>query len=121
MAKTVGNSKTNNSGTAGGKRADETRPKAKAKQSKVAATRARARSDKAKTPAKGKTAARPGEKKGLAKFMRDVRVEMSKVTWPTRRDLLQSTLVVLVAVTIVGFYIAGVDQVFARLMNAIKL
>ena len=110
MAKTVKNSKTNNSAADDGKRGNDTRPKAKAKaqQSKASAKSTRGRADKSKA------AARSGEKKGFTKFLRDVRVEMSKVTWPTRRDLVQSTLVVLVAVTIVGFYIAFLDLVFSR-------
>ena len=109
MAKTVKNSKSNNSAAADGKRSNDTRPKTKAKaqQSKASSKSTRGRADKSKV-------ARPGEKKGFLKFLRDVRVEMSKVTWPTRRDLVQSTLVVLVAVTIVGFYIAFLDLVFSR-------
>ena len=109
MAKTVKNSKSNNSAAADGKRSNDTRPKTKAKaqQSKASSKSTRGRADKSK-------AARPGEKKGFLKFLRDVRVEMKKVTWPTRRDLVQSTLVVLVAVTIVGFYIAFLDLVFSR-------
>ena len=38
------------------------------------------------------------------KFLRDVRIEMGKVTWPTRKDLVQSTIVVLVAVAIAAAY-----------------
>ena len=59
------------------------------------------------------------ERKGLTKFLRDVRVEMSKVTWPTRKDLTQSTIVVLVAVLIAAVYCAGLDTVFSRLTDYI--
>jgi preprotein translocase subunit SecE len=115
VAKTVKNSKTNSSASAG-KRGNASNPKAKARaqQSKASARGAKGRGDKSKTTA------RPGEKKGFTKFLRDVRVEMSKVTWPTRRDLVQSTLVVLVAVTIVGFYIALLDTVFRRMIGPIE-
>ncbi|NLT93061.1 MAG: preprotein translocase subunit SecE [Actinobacteria bacterium] len=51
------------------------------------------------------------------KFLRDVRVEMGKVTWPTRKDLAQSTLVVLVAVAIAAVYTLVVDQAFLRVVN----
>jgi len=78
-----------------------------------ASKRARGKSDK------GRAAARPGERKGLFKFFHDVRIEMGKVTWPTRRDLMQSTLVVLVAVAIAASVIAVYDFVFARLVSAI--
>ena len=64
-------------------------------------------------------AARPGEKRGLVKFLRDVRIEMGKVTWPTRKDLMQSTLVVLVAVAIATVYCFGLDTVFAKTVDVI--
>jgi preprotein translocase subunit SecE len=70
-------------------------------------------------PARGKAsqktrAAKPAEKKGLMKFLRDVRIEMGKVTWPTRKDLAQSTLVVLVAVAIATAYVGVLDFAFEK-------
>ena len=53
------------------------------------------------------------------KFLRDVRVEMGKVTWPTRKDLAQSTLVVLVAVAIAAVYTFALDDVFAQIVDAV--
>ncbi len=64
-------------------------------------------------------AAKPGEKRGLMKFLRDVRIELGKVTWPTRKDLIQSTLVVLVAVAIATVYCFGLDTVFAKTVDVI--
>jgi preprotein translocase subunit SecE len=64
-------------------------------------------------------AARPAEKKGFMKFMRDVRIEMGKVTWPTRKDLLQSTIVVLVAVAIATAYTGVLDFVFSRIVETV--
>jgi len=64
-------------------------------------------------------AAKSGEKRGLMKFLRDVRIELGKVTWPTRKDLVQSTLVVLVAVAIATAYTFGLDTVFAKSVDAI--
>jgi preprotein translocase subunit SecE len=67
---------------------------------------------KAKAPAKA-------ERRGIRKFLHDVRIELSKVTWPTRKDLTQSTIVVIVAVVIAGVYIAALDGVFSNLMKII--
>jgi len=61
-----------------------------------------------------KSKARTGEKRGFMKFLRDVRVEMGKVTWPTRKDLAQSTLVVPVAVAIATLYTGVLDFVFDK-------
>jgi preprotein translocase subunit SecE len=59
-------------------------------------------------------AAKPGEKRGLMKFLKDVRIELGKVTWPTRKDLIQSTIVVLVAVAIATAYCFALDTVFSK-------
>ena len=77
---------------------------------------ARAKSQKPQQKAK---ASRPAEKKGFMKFLRDVRVEMGKVTWPTRKDLAQSTLVVLVAVAIATLYTGVLDTVFAKIVDVV--
>jgi preprotein translocase subunit SecE len=83
---------------------------------------------RAKTPAKqGRSAraraqARPaakGEKRGVGRFLHDVRVEMSKVTWPTRQDLLQSTIVVLVAVAIAAAYTGVCDFAFSQFVEVV--
>jgi preprotein translocase SecE subunit len=73
--------------------------KGKAVAKKADAKPARRGQQKSKAPARN---AKNTEKRGLTKFLRDVRIELGKVTWPTRKDLVQSTLVVLVAVGISG-------------------
>ena len=65
----------------------------------------------------GRSAAGKGEKRGLGKFFKDVRIELRKVTWPTRKDLFQSTLVVIVAVAIAGAYTGALDFVFSRIVQ----
>ena len=51
-------------------------------------------------------------------FLREVRVEMSKVTWPTWPELKGQTIVVIVAVLLISAFIGVVDLV---LSNTIKL
>lgn len=43
------------------------------------------------------------------KFIRQVEAELRKVTWPTRRETLISTAMVLVMVTIAMFFFLVVD------------
>ena len=64
---------------------------------------------------------RSGQRQGFtwSKFLRDVRVELSKVTWPTRSELIMSTIVVLVAVAIAGAYTGALDWVFGQLIKHI--
>jgi len=44
-------------------------------------------------------------------FLKEVKVEMKKVTWPTREDLTTYTAVVLIVVVIVAIYIGVVDKI----------
>ncbi len=67
-----------------------------------------------------KSSAAKGEKRGLGKFLKDVRVELRKVTWPTRKDLFQSTVVVIVAVAIAGAYTGALDYIFSSLVKFIQ-
>ncbi len=46
-----------------------------------------------------------------ATFLREVRVELKKVTWPTRKEALASTLVVLALTFISALYLFGIDGI----------
>jgi len=43
--------------------------------------------------------------------------EMRKCTWPTREQLLESTVLVLVVMAVSSAYIAGVDQILYRIIT----
>lgn len=53
-----------------------------------------------------------------ASFLKDVRVEMTKVTWPTWDELKGQTIVVIVAVLMIAAFIGIVDLF---LSNTIKV
>jgi preprotein translocase subunit SecE len=42
-------------------------------------------------------------------FLREVKMELKKVTWPSRKQTIGSTVVVLVLVTIIAFFLGVVD------------
>jgi preprotein translocase subunit SecE len=46
-------------------------------------------------------------------FVKDVRVESAKVSWPTRTELRDSTIVVIITVAIVSAFIGLVDRVLS--------
>jgi preprotein translocase subunit SecE len=50
----------------------------------------------------------------LALFIRQVVAELRKVIWPTRKELIAYTTVVVVFVLIMAAIIAGFDYVFTR-------
>ncbi len=47
----------------------------------------------------------------LKHFLSETRIEMRKVTWPTRAELIDSTKIVIVATLIVTLFIGIVDQI----------
>lgn len=53
----------------------------------------------------------------LLKYLKEVRVELSKVTWPTREEVVKLTLVILVSSLAVGLYIGGLDLIFTNILG----
>ncbi|HPL96118.1 MAG TPA: preprotein translocase subunit SecE, partial [Smithellaceae bacterium] len=52
-------------------------------------------------------------------FLTQARAELKKVTWPTRKQTLASTAVVMVVVLIVAVYLGVVDFILAKAVKAI--
>ena len=46
-------------------------------------------------------------------FLQDVQAETKKVTWPSRRDVVGSTLVVIVAVFIIAGFLGVIDFILS--------
>jgi len=55
----------------------------------------------------------------LKAFLTDVRVELKKVTWPSRPEVYNTTIVVLITTFFFGFYLYGLDQLFFRLLRPV--
>jgi preprotein translocase subunit SecE len=53
---------------------------------------------------------RTGPVQSLTEYVKDVRVEMSKVSWPTREELRESTLVVIIMVFLMMVFIGAIDR-----------
>ena len=53
---------------------------------------------------------------GARQFLREVRLELKKVDWPTRKELITYTIVVLVTITVLTSFVFGIDWVFAKLI-----
>jgi preprotein translocase subunit SecE len=51
---------------------------------------------------------------GPRQFLREVRQELKKVAWPSRRELLSYTLVVLMTVVILTSFVFGLDFLISR-------
>jgi preprotein translocase SecE subunit len=69
---------------------------------------------KAKSQSGGAPVARKSLYRRTVQFGGEVRAELGKVDYLNRQQTIQATLVVLGACILVGLYLYGLDQVFAR-------
>lgn len=53
------------------------------------------------------------------KYLREVRIELQKVTWPSRKETIGSTSVVLVVVIIISVYLGLIDIGLSRLVRIV--
>jgi len=53
----------------------------------------------------------------VGKFVREVRQETSKVTWPTRKETTVTTIMVFIFVFIMALFFLGVDQIISWLVQ----
>ena len=52
-------------------------------------------------------------------FLREVKVELKKVVWPSKKQTIGSTLVVLILVLIISVFLGIVDEVVARIIRLV--
>jgi preprotein translocase subunit SecE len=52
-------------------------------------------------------------------FLTEVRNEMKRVTWPARKEVYATTVVVILTASFFGLYLWGLDLALNRLINAI--
>ncbi len=53
----------------------------------------------------------------IGRYFREVRSELRKVVWPTRRELVTYTVVVLVTVAVVSLFLGLVDIAVSELLT----
>lgn len=54
-----------------------------------------------------------------AKFLKEVRRELQKVTWPTRAEVTRMTGLVIIVSLAVGIYIGVIDIVLAKTLETV--
>ncbi len=58
---------------------------------------------------------------GVRAFVGESAAELRKVDWPGQRQLFMGTVVVLIAIAVVGAYLAAADFVFSRFVQDVLL
>jgi preprotein translocase subunit SecE len=109
--------------------ARQTRQQRRARRAEQAANEPQPVARGARTGADGTAAVTPARAeveprragRGGRRFVGESWGELKKVDWPTQSQVIQGTVVVLIACLVVGFYLWGVDQVFERLVQKVLL
>ncbi len=57
--------------------------------------------------------------KQFAKFLKAVRSELKKVIWPSRTELINNTIIVIISVTLVTLGLWVLDSIFGFILNFI--
>jgi preprotein translocase subunit SecE len=52
----------------------------------------------------------------VQEFVMEVWTELKKSSWPTRKELVDSTIVVIVTILVLGIFVAVADLVFLRIV-----
>ena len=78
-----------------------------------------AKADKEKAKAKADKEEKPGVGKRIARFFRELRSELKKVSWPTRADTLKKTGIVIVCVIVVGIIVWIFDGIASSVIDAL--
>ena len=53
----------------------------------------------------------------VREFFAEVMAELKKSSWPTRKELVDSTLVVVITILVMGMFVAMADFIFLRLVG----
>lgn len=59
------------------------------------------------------------KKPNLIAYLKNTKIELSKISWPTRRETIISTIMVFVMATIMAIFLFVADQVIAFVIKLI--
>ena len=54
-------------------------------------------------------------------FFKEIRTEIKKVNWPTKKETIRHTLIVIAFSVAVAIYLGGIDLIFTALLNRFVL
>ena len=92
--------------------------RASAKRRRQEQIRARANA-KAKEARNGKVPFYKRWARGIAKWVRDMRSELKKVVWPSRKQIINNSLVAIVVIVIFAIVVWGFDQLANQAISAL--
>jgi len=55
--------------------------------------------------------------KGVIEYLKEVKLELTKVTWPKKQQIIKLTLIVFIISAVVGIYVGALDYAFTKLLE----
>jgi len=55
----------------------------------------------------------------IIQYFKDVRTELSKITWPKKEEVIKLTLIVFIFSALVAVYVGGLDLIFTNILGKI--
>lgn len=55
----------------------------------------------------------------IARYFRDLKLEIKKIVWPTSKEASKNTGIVLAAIILIGLFVFGLDSALGALFGAI--
>ena len=68
-------------------------------------------------PEKKQKEKKPKKQNGIGKYFRDLKGEFKKIVWPSKKQVINNTLVVIAAIIVCGLFIWAIDMGLAALMD----
>lgn len=61
----------------------------------------------------------PSRIRAAGQYFEDAKVELGKVSWPTRKEIKATSIAVLILVVVMSFFLGIADLLLAKIMEAI--
>ena len=61
-----------------------------------------------------------GRIKRFIQFLKDVKAELKKVTWPSKKEVVSTTIVVIIATIFFGFFLYAMDLIFSWVVKNVR-
>ena len=55
--------------------------------------------------------------KKIITFFKEIKTEIKKVNWPTKKETIRYTLIVIGVSIVVAIFLGGLDYIFTRILN----
>ena len=56
---------------------------------------------------------------GIGRLFRDLKSEFKKIVWPSKKQVINNTLIVIAAIIVIGVFIWGLDALLTLIVSAL--